>query len=115
MIEVIDNYLPEDLFKQIQTKYGPKAYMNYGWKQGDKDPHGHWNINVAFPSGWTGQSLCDVESFISEEAKKVWNIFRGDTTDVLVRCYINGHTYGIDGYYHLDAKNDDKEQTTLVL
>lgn len=44
-----------------------------------------------------------------------WEFLR-DTqlaNDVLIRCYLNGYTYGTDSYFHFDSQRPD-EHTTIV-
>jgi hypothetical protein len=121
MIEVIDDYLPEEMFESIQdnlSRYG----MLYGWKaNGDSDPHGHWNHNI---SNSHSENLADISDILTPELKSVWDFIRpkqhhidytlNDFVEpILLRCYVNSHTYGNDGYFHKDSLRED--ETTIVL
>jgi hypothetical protein len=46
---------------------------------------------------------------------RAWEFLRDSqlANDVLIRCYLNGYTYGTDSYFHLDSQRPD-EHTTVI-
>jgi SM-20-related protein len=114
-VKVIDNFFPEELFKKFQEKIFTTP-MLYGWKSNGKtDEHGHLNTKII---NGGSSNLANMESEIQDEdVRKMWEFvkeyFKEDFA--LLRCYINGHTYGIGGYFHTDSKRNDELTTVLYL
>ena len=115
MVHVIDNVLPEELYTELLKTYNNPA-MQYGWKSSrdGADPHGHWNIQLA-PGG--SVNLADISDKFDPLLKKVWNHVKENCPDmantVPIRCYINGSTYGVEGYFHTDSMRNN--ETTIVI
>lgn len=115
-IDVLDKFIPEELFLKIQ-KECLSSPLNYGWKAHCKnDPHGHWNRNFVETDR---ENLADVSDRMSELQKELWN-YLSDNIDRLknkavIRCYMNGHTYGTDGYFHTDSDRDNEISAVLYL
>lgn len=116
-IRVLDEFLPlaaYDALAELITNepmvYGSRSNMR-------TDPHGHWSRSFAEADR---MNLADVSSDLSRDErlaplKRAWEFLR-DTqlpNDVLIRCYLNGYTYGTDGYFHSDSQRPD-EHTTIV-
>lgn len=113
-IKFVKNVLPEELYEQLWKKYKNPS-LTYGWKSNEqRDDHGHWNVDIA---KFGVHNTLDVSKLIPELDQKVWQHLRStyemlkDT--VLIRCYINGHTFGVEGYFHRDSGRQD--ETTIVM
>lgn len=116
-IKVIGNFFPKEMFESFVKQY-KNVPMNYGWKGGHKhDPHGHWNHSFFQASS---ANLADhsskVEGIVAEmlQYTKNHNVLKGGNL-ALLRCYINGHTYGVDGYFHQDSHREDEITTVLYM
>jgi hypothetical protein len=113
---VIENFLDEDMFKDLLDSSEKSSYTS-GWKSSKKtDPHGHWNIN--FAKGGGPANLADISYTLSDKMKKVWKSIQEKYSleDMkLLRCYINAHTYGVDGYTHTDSRRDDEWTIVIYL
>ena len=113
-IKVIDNFFPKELYDSFIAKY-ENAPMKYGWvSNSDSDHHGHWN----YPIHKTNSSnLADISSVLNSDVLDMWNYTKKFLQEdvVLLRCYINGHTYGVDGYLHKDSKRMDETTTVLYM
>jgi SM-20-related protein len=114
MIRSQDNFLPEELYKRVMDEVNSTP-LTYGWKSNHfTDPHGHWNIDIAKRNS---QNLANIEFNISGIYKEVWDYYKENIPELVnavpIRCYINVHTYGTDGYIHTDSIRDD--ETTIVM
>lgn len=95
-----------DTLNRINTKY-VKSGMRYGWKADNalEYDQGHWNRSILYnswrkPYGHEQLPMLDSHPDI----KHLWNTVKralGSDRE-LFRCYINGYTYGTDGYAHKD-------------
>ena len=93
------------LLKAVDTKY-VQSGLTYGWPatQYKSFDQGHWNRQILknskmFPFDHGKMPYIDHDPVL----KNVWEMLQhtlGRTN--LLRCYINGYTYGTDGYAHVD-------------
>jgi len=114
MIRVEDNFLPEDVFERFRRDMEGLS-MRYGWKANkDTDPHGHWNRDLGLVKS---ENLANISSRLLGPVKESWEYLIENVPEIkdnlLVRFYMNGHTYGVDGYYHVDTKR--KDETTIIV
>ena len=107
---VVDNGLPNNILNDIIQKY--QYSFSYGWKAktGDSEDQGHWNVPIC---NQNPKSLEDLSSTLYEKCDIVYilwaylkNCFIGER--FLSRVYINGYTYGTDGYIHRDDRFYDE-------
>lgn len=105
MIEVYDSLIVSADLIALREKYLQQG-MLYGWKANKNKSYdqGHWNRNIFGKK--TGQ-LIDVSKLEEfgkhEEVQKIWNLLIENFGNrQLLRCYLNGYTYGTDGYAHTD-------------
>ena len=112
-IEVVDNLLPEDLYEEMMDDVRSFRFT-YGWLQSHKDYHGHFNVELirAAPS-----NVADVEDDLKQTESyytslhKIWKYVQSEYVGLdkkLIRCYFNGHVFGIDGYTHYDSRREDE-------
>jgi hypothetical protein len=116
-ILLVDDFLPPQAYQDL-AQFVASEPMAYGSRSNFKtDPHGHWSraIVAAGP-----HNLADVSNALEQREKATsinvaWKFLR-DThlmNSVLIRCYVNGYTYGTDGYFHADSERSD-EHTTII-
>jgi hypothetical protein len=114
-VKSYENFFPEEMFKKFIEQY-KNVPMRYGWMANNKtDPHGHWNFSI-YNSG--GHNLADITDKIGNGVvKEMWDHFKEKIGEdlILLRCYINGHTYGVDGYLHTDSDREDETTTVLYM
>lgn len=110
-ILVIDDFHIEDDYKELLNVLDNTSYTS-GWKSNKRtDPHGHWNKNYVEGVKSGSSNLAEVSNNIPELQKRIWKNLkdRYNLHDmVLLRCYVNAHTYGVDGYIHSDSHRDDE-------
>ena len=118
-IVVIDHFLPNNLFANLAQSVSNEP-MAYGSRSNLRtDPHGHW---IRSFSKGSRMNLADVSGDLEgkEEVAALnaaWKCLR-DThlqNDLLIRCYLNGYTYGTDGYFHVDSDRTGEHTTLLYM
>lgn len=116
-IMVLDDFLPPDLYQNLEWSVANET-LSYGIRSNSRtDPHGHWSRRFV-TAGHSNLAdvaylLEGVEEFAALHA--AWNFIQRTrlNDNVLLRCYLNGYTYGTDGYFHSDSSRPD-EQTLIV-
>lgn len=77
--------------------------LTYGWDSNKDIGFGHWNVVFG---GRNKLNRNNVEEDIPDLLHRIWKqiqpTFLPDDP-VLVRCYANSHTYGVEGYPHTDT------------
>jgi hypothetical protein len=118
-VVVVDDFLPSSRYEPLAQLISTQP-MSYGARSNFKtDPHGHWSRDFVA----AGQhNLADVAGQLKaddtlEPLDAAWAFLRDThlTDDILVRCYMNGYTYGTDGYFHADSERPDEHTTILYL
>lgn len=118
-IRVLDEFLPLTAYDEL-AELMTNEPMVYGSRSNMRtDPHGHWSRSFA-EAGRV--NLADISSDLSRDErlaplKRAWEFLR-DTqlaNDVLIRCYLNGYTYGTDGYFHSDSQRPDEHTTVMYM
>jgi len=96
--------------KELQQFFEANVQWTFGWQSdraGDT-PFGHWNHDFLRTAG-TNQE--NVESSLEDDERlaplaNLWARIKKNLTPGhrLVRCYANAHTFGVEGYPHLDSR-----------
>jgi Rps23 Pro-64 3,4-dihydroxylase Tpa1-like proline 4-hydroxylase len=118
-ISVIDDFLPSDLYEDL-ARLIAKEPMEYGSRSNSKtDPHGHWTRQFIAAGRY---NLADFSDLLESEERlgavnAAWKFLRDSqlTDSVLIRCYLNGYTYGTDGYFHTDSRRADEHTVVLYM
>jgi hypothetical protein len=116
-IQVLDDFLPRAGYYELADLISNEPLVYGSRSNPTTDPHGHWTRGFA-QAGL--MNLADVSSDLGLDDRlgplmRAWEFLR-DTqlaNDVLIRCYLNGYTYGTDSYFHVDSQRPD-EHTTIV-
>jgi len=116
-ILVVDDVLPPDAYDNLARLVASEPMAYGSLSNARTDPHGHWTRKFAAAGR---HNLADV-SFLLEEnpafdaLNVAWNMLRDARLkeSVLIRCYLNGYTYGTDGYFHVDSERAD-ERTAII-
>ena len=104
-IQTFNDFLPSDILDKIDQLIVERGWQ-YGWRSRGKletgIPFGHWNIDFAKAGSDNG---LDVSECLPESLSTAWHYIQEKyCPDArLIRCYANGHTYGVEGYPHTDA------------
>lgn len=106
-----DSFFPADLADRLQRHIGSLKW-SYGWRSNFSMGYAHWNCDIA--NAGTSNGL-DVEGNIDGVVKEAWDFIKANylPDHVLIRCYANTHTYGVEGYPHTDSRRD--QDTTVVV
>lgn len=110
-ILVIDDFHSKDDYKELLKQADNTSYTS-GWRSNKKiDPHGHWNKNYVEGVRSGSSNLAEICNDIPNLQKKIWDTLKEKyhlNDMILLRCYMNAHTYGVDGYIHTDSHRDDE-------
>jgi SM-20-related protein len=101
-LDVYDDFFPKELYDLLLQKFA-NPWVLYGWKANDAtDPHGHFNHDF---TNTLAANLADVSDRLDADLASVWEFTKGKLGKdlLLMRSYLNAHTYGIEGYYHKDT------------
>ena len=111
-IQTFENFLPTELIERVVAQIDTIGYK-YGWKSNPRFDQFHWNCNLA-KSGSTMNGI-DVSGELDGAAKDCWTHIQQNyfPDAVLLRCYSNAHTYGVEGYPHTDSRRL-QDQTIVV-
>jgi hypothetical protein len=115
---LVDDYLPADQLATLQEFFQANVFWTYGWQSDrEKVPFGHWNHD--FLKTHRRNQKNEEQTLLENEALKpvsdLWLKLKADhlRDHSLVRCYANAHTFGIEGYPHVDSKKPGN-YTTIV-
>jgi 2OG-Fe(II) oxygenase superfamily len=106
-----DNFLPDSIADQLY-KYVNDIRWTYGWKSNKSIGHAHWNFDIAGAGTHNG---LDVSNRLMGPVLDAWNHIQSTYLKdyILIRCYANAHTYGVEGYPHTDSRRD--QDVTVVV
>lgn len=107
MIKVYNSILTKDVLNSF-VDLSEQTGFTYGWKSNVSKSYdmGHWNIRISEQKEKNGRvdiartdPLFLEQNFVSAAWKQIQSVIGPRN---LVRCYINGYTYGTDSYAHYD-------------
>jgi Rps23 Pro-64 3,4-dihydroxylase Tpa1-like proline 4-hydroxylase len=107
-----DNCVNQKLLDTIAQRYNNQ--YSFGWKANRNTPYdqGHWNVPIVIQNKKLLNDISGQLSTKDQEAFVLWNYlkhhFLGER--MLSRVYINGYTYGTDGYIHRDDPHFDEQK-----
>lgn len=102
--KVYDVTTHEIVVDRLRMKY--TNGLTYGWKSSRQKNYdqGHWNRNILpnyTPFTFDHAKMPMIKRH--PEIQHMWDrILEVLGPRTLIRCYVNGYTYGTDGYYHQD-------------
>lgn len=119
-IALFDNLISKHDLQKTQAYFEENVRWKFGWPQGKADPFSHWNCDFLKVKK---NNLEEVTSKLTtnESLAALTNIWHSLEQGPLhghqiIRCYANAHTFGIEGYPHVDV--DEKTNpdcfTTIV-
>jgi SM-20-related protein len=114
MIRVADGLLPPEVFAEVAA-YCAAQPMRYPWQSNKEVAYGHWNHD--FVNAPTVNTTEDLSPALPAELRPVWEVLRAKLGEgiKLVRCYMNGNTFGTEGYLHVDDETGATETTIIYV
>jgi hypothetical protein len=110
-LKQIPKVFPDALLEQVREHIATVPWR-YGWASNRSIEFTHWNYDF---TGVPVYNSIDISDQLPEPISAAWHYlkqqFLGD--QALLRCYVNSHTYGVEGYPHTDSKRD--ADNTLVV
>ncbi|RON72528.1 DUF6817 domain-containing protein [Pseudomonas fluorescens] len=119
-IAVNDGLLSADMLLELQDYFEKSVSWTFG-SQSDRGEmqFGHWNYDFvnALPNSQKNYEQVLFELPEAGVLTRVWltlkeTLLKGHQ---LVRLYANAHTYGVEGYPHIDNRTDNNYSTVLYL
>lgn len=118
-VVVLEDFLPQRLYESLVAETS-RASLIYGSRSNFKtDPHGHWSRDFVSAGP---PNLADVSAALAADdttaaVREAWNFLHRTQLphSVLIRCYMNGYTYGTDGYFHTDSERPDEHTILLYM
>jgi SM-20-related protein len=116
-IQVFDRLVAVDLRERI-TAYLQRPIWQYGWKSNKKgDRFSYWHASIA---GGDDKSRVNCEAELAssrdvEPIAEMWQcLSHGHLTGhEPLRIYANSHTFGVEGYVHIDNEDPNNYFTTI--
>lgn len=114
----IDQFLDETQSNELQRFFEKQVLWEFG-SQSDrwKIPFGHWNHDFLNSDP---RNQVDMEQVLINDPRlslisEIWAKIKKEQLPghKLVRCYTNAHTYGVEGYPHVDHRSPGN-YTTLI-
>jgi hypothetical protein len=115
---LVDGYLPEEQLAKLQEFFQTNVLWTYGWQSNrEKVPFSHWNHDFlkTHRQNQNNEEQMLLENEALEPIRALWLKLKSDQLKdhSLVRCYANAHTFGIEGYPHVDSRKPGN-YTTIV-
>lgn len=114
--KMINKVWPEDIAEKIYSYINSEQIpWKYGWKSNFHiTDFGHWNYSFVDAKSSNSLDITDKLLETNTPVAEGWKYLNNTlfSNYVLIRCYVNGHTYGIEGYPHTDSQRPD--DITLV-
>lgn len=110
-VKRIDRVLPEALIERLHKKLTNQSWK-YGWHSNKNTGYSHWNHSYVQAGAENGLDMTDE---LDGDVREAWDYIRTlyAKDHILLRCYSNAHTYGVEGYPHKDS-NRSVDKTILV-
>lgn len=110
-IELIDDFFTEETYLRLLSFTDRCPMYPCAKSHDDNDPHGHW---VAVLSGTDRHNTEDATHRLPPDILAGWReVQRVIKHKSLVTSYMNGYTYGTEGYFHRDWP--DPDYTTVIV
>lgn len=117
-VQVFDRALPDDLYSALY-KATHQVGWQFGWNTRENPNHRYWHHEI-------GRGSKDNETDVTEQVRKhplgVFAQYMDWLREAVVpaqsrllRLYLNGHTYGTDGWPHVDTDRPDELTAVLYL
>jgi len=115
MITRISQCLPEGLANAAYD-YISSINWKYGWRSNRAMGFGHWNQDVTNGVGNTTNGL-EIANLLPDPINAIWTHIRSQhcPNSVLIRCYFNAHTFGVEGYPHRDSPREHDKTIVVYL
>ncbi|CAB5220304.1 Oxoglutarate/iron-dependent dioxygenase [uncultured Caudovirales phage] len=113
MTQSIDQFLPKEIADELYD-YVRKMKWSYGWHSNNGMGYAHWNSDIAKAPTANGLDISDRLSGVVLDA---WNYIRETYLQdhILLRCYANSHTYGVEGYPHTDSRRQFDKTVVIYM
>jgi hypothetical protein len=112
-IQIKDNFLPQEIIDKIYNTLDAGGWK-YGWRSNPGMGYSHWNQKFA-DHELMENGLDISDRLLNETLQSAWQYIQENhfPNSILLRCYANAHTYGVEGYPHSDS-NRIQDETIVV-
>lgn len=117
-----DHFLAEAELALLQAFFQAQVYWTFGWQSNKNNaevPFSHWNHDF-LQVGRNNQADCTDQLLSDTRSAPLGALWTRLQTELLpghalVRCYANAHTFGIEGYPHVDSRKPGNYTTIFYL
>lgn len=108
-----DDFLPPETAEQLYS-YVNKLEWTHGWRSNKSMGYSHWNNDIAKAGPHNG---LDVSYKIQGPILDAWKFIQSTYMQdhILIRCYANAHTHGVEGYPHADSRRDQDKTVVIYM
>jgi len=116
-VAVFDDFVPEVVQRNV-LRLVRRPIWAYGWKSiKQTDRYGFWHAHFA-GGDEQNQDDCSLELGANANAAPIHALWQHLSSSCLrghipVRVYANAHTYGVEGYVHVDSTDEVNHFTTI--
>lgn len=112
-IRQISNCLPAEMADTVAT-FIKGGSWRHGWPSNKSMGYTHWNQDYGRGSA---ENSLDISHNLRDPLATVWTYLQTQhfPNTHLLRCYANGHTYGIEGYPHTDSSREYDRTIVIYL
>lgn len=113
----MDIHVIDGLYDNLNLNTAIQNSYNYEWlfNRGDANSELYWTMHMYGDIYFTEQPLQNLKKFKFNEIETLWNEFSKKfnvSKDNLNSCYVNGLTFGVEAYPHVDHK--DKGHVSVI-
>lgn len=118
---ISDNYFENSgELNSLQSFFQSQVLWTFGWQSSkDKTPFGHWNHDFLKTNrhNQDNKQAELLENTALQPLHGVWQKLKATHLQghALVRCYANAHTFGVEGYPHVDSRKPGNYTTIFYL
>ena len=117
-VQVFDNCLPMPLYQALLQSAG-RIGWRFDWNTPSNPTSRYWHHEVGYGDK---NNKIDVQARVRQHPLPVFSQYLDWLRDNLVspqtrmlRCYLNAHTFGTDGWPHTDTDREEEVTTVLYL
>jgi hypothetical protein len=118
-VHIVDSALPQQMFDQLLSDAHRRIGWSYGWNTPANPSSRYWHHEIGRGNKLNAE---DITHNVLRHPLPAFGFYLSwlrknlvPQSTKVVRCYLNAHTYGTDGWPHTDTDRDDELTAVLYL